>query len=109
MCDRMLQDSLRCYMGAGRRVGRGEGLVGWGGAWIQAPGAGWGFGPRVRGGMGFGPRVRGVRGFGPGARACEVWRGEGLRGGAGRGVGRSEGFAVGREFGPRVRGGDYLG
>ena len=85
MCDRMLQDSLRCYMGAGRRVGRGEGLVGWGGAWIQAPGAGWGFGPRVRGGMGFGPRVRGVRGFGPGARACEVWRGEGLRGGRGEG------------------------
>lgn len=45
MCDRMLQDSLRCYRGFGPGCGVG----------IQGPGAGWGgdSGP-VRGGVGFG-------------------------------------------------------
>ncbi len=78
MCDRMLQDSLRCYRGVGRGVcgdsgpGRGVG--------IWPPGAGWGFGPR-RGvgwdsdpgcgvGWGFRPE-RGVGwGFGPPGAGC---------------------------------------
>ena len=78
MCDRMLQDSLRCYRdpGPGRGVGWGfEPGAGWSGdsgprvrgvVGIQARrGVEWGFGPRRGVGWGFGP-WRGVEwGFGP--------------------------------------------
>lgn len=88
MCDRMLQDSLRCYRdpGPGRGVGRGfglaecgearvcggagRGLAGWGGD--SGPSAGWGGdSDPARGGMGFGPRVRG--GVGIRARRGVEW------------------------------------
>ena len=75
MCDRMLQDSLRCYRGA-RARGGDSGSGAWcgfgpgarGGTGIQARGAGCaGIRAPARGGMGFGPRVRG--GVGIQARA----------------------------------------
>ena len=76
MCDRMLQDSLRCYRGArvrggdsgsGAWCGFGPGARGGDSGWGFEPGAGWSgdSGPRVRGGVGIQAR-RGVEwGFGP--------------------------------------------
>lgn len=82
MCDRMLQDSLRCYRGPGRGVG------------IQGPGAGCGgdSGP-ARGVVGI--RAQGAGwGFGPGA---------------GRGGDSGPGRGVEWRFVTRARGGNYLG
>ena len=77
MCDRMLQDSLRCYRETGCGVG-------------------WGFGPRARGGDS--APARGVRGFGPGRGMGGF--GPRVRGGRGFEPGRGVGWG----FGPRARG-----
>ena len=76
MCDRMLQDSLRCYRGArvrggdsgsGAWCGFGPGARGGDSGWGFEPGAGGrgDSGPRRGVWWGFRPRTQGVRGFRP--------------------------------------------
>lgn len=103
MCDRMLQDSLRCYRVPGRGVGRGEGLRS-----VVRRGFAVGRGVGLRGGVGIQARARGVRGFGPrrgvgwdSDPGCGV--GWGFRPGAGWSGDSGPGAGCGGDSGPGRR------
>lgn len=104
MCDRMLQDSLRCYRGARARARgvRGFGPGARGGD--LAPGRGVGIWAPARGGMGFGPRVRGGVGIQARARG-----GVGIRAPARGVVGIQAPDAGCAGIQARARGGNFLG